>query len=81
MLQRVVGLGVLWGVLAALEAWLRISNRGQISDTSDDENAGSNALLAGAPLALLDAGLCWWVFASLLHTTRTLRLRRYQDNV
>ncbi|XP_077284615.1 transmembrane protein 87A isoform X2 [Arctopsyche grandis] len=77
MLQRVVGLGVLWGGFAALEAWLRISNRGQISNTTEDTGANSgNALLAGAPLAVLDAALCWWVFASLLHTTRTLRLRR-----
>lgn len=77
MLQRVVGLGVMWGGCAALEAWLRVTNRGQISNKNDDSGANSgNALLAGAPMALFDAAICWWVFASLLNTTRTLRLRR-----
>ena len=28
------------------------------------------------PLAVIDAGICWWVFSSLVQTMRTLRLRR-----
>ncbi|XP_068632564.1 transmembrane protein 87A [Battus philenor] len=64
-LQRVVGAGVCWAALAAAEAWLRLRRR-----------AARALLLAGAPLSLLDSAICWWVFVSLAHTTRTLRLRR-----
>lgn len=32
--------------------------------------------MAGIPLAILDSIICWWVFSSLVQTTRTLRLRR-----
>ena len=32
--------------------------------------------MAGIPLAVLDSVICWWVFSSLVQTTRILRLRR-----
>ena len=28
------------------------------------------------PLTVLDVALCWWVFSSLVQTTRTLRIRK-----
>lgn len=34
-------------------------------------------IMASIPLALLDSFICWWIFANLVQTTRTLRLRRY----
>ncbi|CAK1600686.1 unnamed protein product [Parnassius mnemosyne] len=64
-LQRVAGAGACWAALAAAEAWLRLRRR-----------AARALLLAEAPLSLLDSAICWWVFVSLAHTTRTLRLRR-----
>ncbi|XP_073967030.1 transmembrane protein 87A-like isoform X1 [Choristoneura fumiferana] len=67
-LQRVVGTGVLWGILAAIEAWLRLHHK------ADDSNR--DLLLSEAPMSLLDSAICWWVFVSLAHTMRTLQLRR-----
>ncbi|CAH2076956.1 unnamed protein product, partial [Iphiclides podalirius] len=64
-LQRVVAAGLCWALLAAAEAWLRLRRRAERA-----------LLLAQAPLSLLDSAICWWVFVSLAHTTRTLRLRR-----
>ncbi|KPJ21506.1 Transmembrane protein 87A [Papilio machaon] len=64
-LQRVGGAALCWAVLAGAEAWLRLRRR-----------AAQTLLLAEAPISLLDSAICWWVFVSLAHTTRTLRLRR-----
>ncbi|KPJ06913.1 Transmembrane protein 87A [Papilio machaon] len=64
-LQRVGGAALCWAVLAGVEAWLRLRRR-----------AAQTLLLAEAPISLLDSAICWWVFVSLAHTTRTLRLRR-----
>lgn len=67
-LQRVVATGLLWGLLAAIEAWLRLHHK------QNDSNR--DLLLSQAPLSLLDSAICWWVFVSLAHTMRTLQLRR-----
>ncbi|VVC88148.1 unnamed protein product [Leptidea sinapis] len=67
-LQRVVGTGALWGLLAAIEAWLRLHHKA--------EDSNRDLLLSEAPLSLLDSAICWWVFVSLAHTMRTLQLRR-----
>ena len=37
---------------------------------------GRQQLIASIPLAVLDASICWWIFMSLVQTTRTLRIRR-----
>ena len=37
---------------------------------------GRQQLIASVPLAVLDASICWWIFMSLVQTTRTLRIRR-----
>ncbi|XP_068150564.1 transmembrane protein 87A isoform X1 [Drosophila tropicalis] len=67
MLHRVVGVGALYFILACIESYLRIT-----SVKSDR----SELLVASIPLAVLDTGICWWIFTSLVQTTRTLRLRR-----
>uniref|UniRef100_A0A336LKK6 CSON009979 protein n=1 Tax=Culicoides sonorensis TaxID=179676 RepID=A0A336LKK6_CULSO len=63
MLHRVVCVGGLYFVLACYESYSRITN---------DEMY----LIASVPLAILDSAICWWIFTSLVQTTRTLRLRR-----
>ncbi|XP_053694219.1 transmembrane protein 87A isoform X2 [Sabethes cyaneus] len=65
MLHRVVGTGALYLVLACVESFLRIMH------TKNDQ-----LLVASIPLAVLDSAICWWIFTSLVQTTRTLRLRR-----
>jgi Co/Zn/Cd efflux system component len=68
MLHRVVGVGILHFILAATEAYMRIMR---------PKNDPSNPMLvASVPLAVLDSIICWWIFTSLVQTTRTLRLRR-----
>lgn len=67
MLHRVVGIGTLYFVLACIESYLRTMH------TKDD---ASNQFVASIPLAVLDSAICWWIFTSLVQTTRTLRLRR-----
>lgn len=69
MLHRVVGTGVLYLVLACVESFLRIMH------TKNDPS--NQILVASIPLAVLDSAICWWIFTSLVQTTRTLRLRRY----
>ncbi|XP_035774895.1 transmembrane protein 87A-like [Anopheles albimanus] len=68
MLHRVVGTGVLYLVLACVESFLRIMH------TKNDPS--NQILVASIPLAVLDSAICWWIFTSLVQTTRTLRLRR-----
>lgn len=68
MLHRVVGTGGLYFVLACVESYLRLKN------TQNDPS--NKILVASIPLAVLDSAICWWIFTSLVQTTRTLRLRR-----
>lgn len=68
MLHRVVGTGLLYFVLAFVESYLRLKN------TQNDPS--NKILVASIPLAVLDSAICWWIFTSLVQTTRTLRLRR-----
>lgn len=68
MLHRVVGTGGLYLILACVEGYLRVMHT---------KNDPSNQLMvASVPLAVLDSAICWWIFTSLVQTTRTLRLRR-----
>ena len=67
-LHRVVMVGALYFLLAAVEAVFRL-----IHPKNDPAN---KALLAAVPLAVIDASICWWVFSALVATTRQLRLRR-----
>lgn len=73
LLNRVLGTGGLYFVLASVEACLRV-----IHPKNDPSN---KTLLAAVPLAVIDASICWWVFSALIATTRTLRLRRNQTKL
>lgn len=68
MLHRVVGTGALYFMLACVESYMIATYR------KSDPN--SQLLVARIPLAVLDSAICWWIFTSLVQTTRTLRLRR-----
>ncbi|KAK2174050.1 hypothetical protein NP493_828g02042 [Ridgeia piscesae] len=68
MLHRIVGMGVLYFVLASIEGCMRALK------VKPDES--KKELLAAVPLAVLDATICWWIFTSLVQVMRTLRLRR-----
>ncbi|KAH8410419.1 hypothetical protein KR215_004037 [Drosophila sulfurigaster] len=67
MLHRVVGVGALYFLLACVESYLRITKV---------QGDRSKQLVATIPLMVLDCGIFWWIFTSLVQTTRTLRLRR-----
>merc|ERR1719266_2443237 len=73
LLNRVLGTGALYFLLASVEACLRV-----IHPKNDPSN---KTLLAAVPLAVIDASICWWVFSALIATTRTLRLRRNQTKL
>merc|ERR1719264_2137758 len=73
LLNRVLGTGGLYFVLASVEACLRV-----IHPKNDPSN---KTLLAAVSLAVIDASICWWVFSALIATTRTLRLRRNQTKL
>uniref|UniRef100_A0A182W9N4 GOST seven transmembrane domain-containing protein n=1 Tax=Anopheles minimus TaxID=112268 RepID=A0A182W9N4_9DIPT len=72
MLHRVVGTGGLYLVLACVESFLRIMH-------TKNDSTSNQILVASVPLAVLDSAICWWIFTSLVQTTRTLRLRRTLD--
>ncbi|XP_067017712.1 transmembrane protein 87A-like isoform X4 [Acropora muricata] len=67
-LHRVLGVGALYFVLAVMEGCFRSLHR--------KADPGKQQLIASIPLAILDASICWWIFMSLVQTTRTLRIRR-----
>ncbi|XP_072807566.1 transmembrane protein 87B isoform X4 [Vicugna pacos] len=66
VMHRVVGLGLLYFVFAAVEGVMRVIGA----------NDSDLVLLASLPLSLLDSGLCWWIFISLAQTMKALRLRK-----
>uniref|UniRef100_A0A1W7R9E5 Transmembrane protein 87A n=1 Tax=Hadrurus spadix TaxID=141984 RepID=A0A1W7R9E5_9SCOR len=68
LLHRVVGVGALYFILSAIEGCLR-----SLKMKNDPSN---QTLIAGVPLAVMDSAICWWIFSSLVQTTRTLQLRR-----
>lgn len=70
MLHRVVGVGTLYLILACVESYLRVMHA---------KTKRSELLVANIPLAFVDSGICYWIFTSLVQTTRTLRLRRYAE--
>merc|ERR1719193_761710 len=68
LLHKILLLGGIYFILGSVEAGLRTYKH------SGDQS--QQLLLAQIPLAVIDAGICWWVFSSLVQTMRTLRLRR-----
>lgn len=69
MLHRVIGIGMLYFILAVIEAFVR-------TDNALKDPVAKNTLFASIPLAVLDSIMCWWIFISLMQTMKTLRLRR-----
>ncbi|XP_039273391.2 transmembrane protein 87A-like [Styela clava] len=69
MLHRVIGVGVLFFILAVIEALVR-------TDSLSHDPTSGNLLFAQIPLAVIDSVICWWIFMSLMQTMKTLRLRR-----
>ncbi|XP_074872737.1 transmembrane protein 87A-like isoform X2 [Carettochelys insculpta] len=65
LLNRVVGVGLMYLVFSIIEGVLRVKS------AQDDL-----VLLAAIPLAMLDSALCWWVLISLVQTMKLLKLRR-----
>ncbi|XP_060553057.1 transmembrane protein 87A-like isoform X2 [Ruditapes philippinarum] len=66
--HKVLFVGGLYFILATIEGSMRtLKPKG---DQSTD------LMLAAVPLAVVDASICWWIFSSLVQTTRQLRLRR-----
>lgn len=68
MLHRVVCLGMVYFIAGSAEATLRVYR--------PKHDPSNQTMMASVPLAVLDSIICWWVFTSLMQTTRTLRLRR-----
>ncbi|XP_069939583.1 transmembrane protein 87A [Cherax quadricarinatus] len=68
VLHRVVGVGLLYFVLASIEGCTRA-----LQVRIDPQR---QVLLASLPLSLLESAICFWIFTALVQTTRTLRLRR-----
>ncbi|XP_021340490.1 transmembrane protein 87A-like [Mizuhopecten yessoensis] len=66
--RKVIGVGVLYFFVSLIEGCMR-----QLQTKGDNSK---DILAAQVPLAVIDASICWWIFASLIQTTRTLRLRR-----
>lgn len=68
MLQRILLVGGLYFALALCEGSIReLKPR-----TTPDRTLFSLSMC----LALLDSAICYWIFTSLVQTTRTLTLRR-----
>ncbi|XP_076037637.1 transmembrane protein 87A [Oratosquilla oratoria] len=67
VLHRVVGVGLLYFILASIESCMK---------ALQPKYTTTNEELASVPVAVLDSAMCWWIFSALLQTTRTLRLRR-----
>ncbi|CAF4070348.1 unnamed protein product, partial [Rotaria magnacalcarata] len=65
--QKLIAMGILYFGIATTEAILRIN-------TKHDET-NNKILISRIPLAVIDALMYYWIFTSLVATTRALRLR------
>lgn len=65
--QKILGVGIFYFLIATTEALLRVN-------TKHDET-NNKILISRIPLAVIDAIIYYWIFSSLVTTTRTLRLR------
>ncbi|XP_026851378.1 transmembrane protein 87A isoform X1 [Electrophorus electricus] len=63
---RLVAVGLLYLLFSAVEGILRVTGGFY----------GTVALVANLSLSLIDSCVMWWIFISLSHTTRLLKLRR-----
>uniref|UniRef100_A0AAA9SEA5 Transmembrane protein 87B n=1 Tax=Bos taurus TaxID=9913 RepID=A0AAA9SEA5_BOVIN len=71
VMHRVIGLGVLYFIFAAVEGVMRVIGA----------NDSDLVLLASLPLSLLDSGLCWWISFSN-HSSSTCKdwMERWVDD-
>ncbi|XP_057304106.1 transmembrane protein 87A-like [Hydractinia symbiolongicarpus] len=67
-LHKVLAMGGLYFLLAAIEGCIRVHDSSKL--------VSKTQLYALVPLTALDVALCWWVFTALVQTTRTLRIRK-----
>ncbi|MBN3298430.1 TM87A protein, partial [Amia calva] len=67
VMHRVVGLGVLYLIFAAVEGVLRITG---------GQRDNAPALVSEIVLAVFDSSFVWFIFVSLAQTIKTLKLRR-----
>lgn len=67
-LQKVLLVGGTYFVLASVEGCLRVRD--------EKELLTKKQMFALIPLTVLDVSICWWIFTSLVQTTRTLRIRK-----
>ncbi|XP_065655266.1 transmembrane protein 87B isoform X3 [Hydra vulgaris] len=68
MFNRVLIIGFLYMVLSTVEAFIRVHD--------DSKVVSKTQMYALIPLTIIDVIICWWVFTSLVQTTRTLRIRK-----
>ncbi|ERE69847.1 transmembrane protein 87B [Cricetulus griseus] len=66
VMHRVIGLGLLYLIFAAIEGVMRVIGGSKhlavvLSDITLAANDSDLVLLASLPLSLLDSGLCWWI--------------------
>ncbi|XP_066934807.1 transmembrane protein 87A-like [Clytia hemisphaerica] len=67
-LHKVMIVGGAYFILASVEACMRVR---------DEKDFMTNKqMFALVPLTVLDVSICWWIFTSLVQTTRTLRIRK-----
>ncbi|CAF3424381.1 unnamed protein product [Rotaria socialis] len=63
--QKVLAMGLLYFLIAATEAILRLNTK------NDEEN--NRVLISRIPLAVINVAIYYWIFTGLVATTRTLR--------
>ncbi|CAF2103956.1 unnamed protein product, partial [Rotaria magnacalcarata] len=63
--QKVLAMGLLYFLIAATEAILRLNTK------NDEEN--NRVLISRITLAVIDAAIYYWIFTGVVATTRTLR--------
>ena len=68
-LHKVIGIGLVYFIVALLEQMLSI-------DVYFNEGSREAWVFMYIPLAIIDSMICYWIFISLLQTMKLLRLRR-----
>jgi len=73
LLNRVLGTGGLYFILASIEACLRV--------THPKNDPSNKTLLVAVPLSIVDLSIFCWIFYALFATIRTLRLQNNQTKL
>ncbi|KAE9556109.1 hypothetical protein FO519_000743 [Halicephalobus sp. NKZ332] len=67
-LNQVAAVGVLYFVFCSIEGLTRVS-KNSVEATKEKQ-------VAKVPLVILEIGIAYWIFTSLIHTMRSLRIRK-----